>query len=233
MNFESPLLPVAFLKREKRFLMHGTLPDGTAVVAHCPNTGSLKGVTERTRHIWVRDHGPSTTRSLRYTAEVCELDDGTMVGINTQRTNKLVWEAWEKGFLPELSSATDMRLEATYSAETRFDLGFTHNGVRGWGEVKQTTLAEGPRSMFPDAVTERGLKHLHTLIEVAQAGETALQVYVATRGDVSTFTPADAIHPAYGAALREAVKAGVQVVALGCAVTEHGIGVDRRLEIVI
>jgi sugar fermentation stimulation protein A len=235
MQFETPLTPWTFEKRAKRFFMYGAGPDQ---VAHCPNTGSLRGILDRCARIWVRDHGEGTTRSLRYTAEICEFHDGTMVAINTQRTNKLVLEATAQGWVEAAKGCANLRLEAKFSAETRFDLSFTQAGKLWWGEVKQTTLAEerngAMQARFPDAVTERGLKHISTLTQIVQErDEGALQVYVSTRSDTVNFAPAEDIHPAYAAALKVATEAGVTVVALGCKVGPEGLTIDRQLPVVL
>ncbi|MBI1308940.1 MAG: DNA/RNA nuclease SfsA [Proteobacteria bacterium] len=226
MEFAGELLRWEFKGREKRFFMYGL---ENAEIAHCPNTGSLKGVLDNCARIWVRDHGANSGRKLQYTAELCELKDGSLVGINTLRANALAVEALQAGLIPEVGEPGEIKVEAKWDAGTRFDLKFG----AWWGEVKNTTLAEGTVAMFPDAKTERGLKHLQLLRQIAAKGGKALQIYIVPRLDVQTFSPADAIDPLYGAALRAAVDSGVVVAALGCKVTSQGIWVDRRLPVVL
>lgn len=226
MEFARDLLVWDFKGREKRFFMMGQLADQ---IAHCPNTGSLKGILSACRRLWVHDHGPDSARKLRYGAEICELVDGTLVGINTLRANGLAVEALRAGLIPEVGDVGEITVEAKFDKGTRFDLKFGP----WWGEVKNTTLCEGTVAMFPDAVTTRGLKHLQVLTGIVRGGGRAIQIYIVPRGDVQTFTPADLIDPAYGTALRMAAAAGVLVVALGCRVTTSGITVDRRLEVVL
>jgi sugar fermentation stimulation protein A len=100
-------------------------------------------------------------------------------------------------------------------------------------EVKNVTLADGDHALFPDSVTERGAKHLRELEKIVSEGGSALQLFIVQRGDSTTFRPAEHVDATYAAALRTAVKAGVQVVALGCTLTAEGITVDRRLPVVI
>lgn len=226
MDFERELTRWDYRLREKRFFMHGTVEGQTA---HCANTGSLKGVLENCSGVWVHDFGPGGTRKLQYSAEVCELKNGVLVGINTMRANGLARDALLAGMVPEVGPIDEIKVEAKWDAATRFDLKFGD----WWGEVKNTTLAEGAVAMFPDAKTERGRKHLGILTEIVEQGGKAIQIYVVPRTDVTSFKSADMIDPLYGEALRKAVKAGVLVVALGCKVTSLGIVVDRRLEVVV
>lgn len=231
MHFTSPLLRWDFDRREKRFFIYGK-QDGQ--VAHCPNTGSLRGILDRCQGVWVRDHGEDCGRKLRYTAELCELENGVMVGINTQRGNALAAEALRAGLVEELGAVTELQIEAKWDAATRFDLRFLGpDGSDWWGEVKNTTLAEGVVGMFPDAVTARGTKHMGILAGIARTGGKALQVYVVTRADVSEFRPAAQIDAVYAATFHEAQSAGVTFAALGCRVTPGEIIIDRRLPIVL
>ncbi len=236
MKFEKPLQRWAYARREKRFFIYG---QEEGQVAHCANTGSLRGVLENTAALWVADHGASTTRKLRYTAELAELHSGTLVGIHPNRANTLAPEALRAGVFTGLPPITELRTEVKYNAETRFDAQFTHPLTHEpwWVEVKSTTLVEeqgGHRvACFPDAVTTRGTKHLATLEESVRQGGHALQIYVVPRADATHFAPAAHIDPAYAAALAKAVAAGVQVVALGCEITTKEIRVFSTLQIML
>lgn len=235
LEFPSPLHRWAFSRREKRFFIYGT-EEGQ--VAHCPNTGSMKGVLDTASHVWVRDHGPDSGRKLRYTAELAEMRDGALVVINTGHANTLAALALEAGMVEAFPQVQALRREVKYSAETRFDIAFTTpENAQVWVEVKNVTMAqgEGPEkvALFPDAVTTRGAKHLETLTEIVRQGGQALQVYMVSRPDCTVFRPADAIDPAYGQALRAAMEAGVQVVALRCEVAKNEIGVCQPLPVML
>jgi sugar fermentation stimulation protein A len=224
MIFGTPLLEWDFKAREKRFFVYGQLP---GQVAHCANTGSMKGLIPGAVKVWVNDFGADTARKLRYSAEILRLESGVMVGINTHKANALVGEAVAAGLIGEVSG--EVRAEVKLDAKTRFDFKVGET----WVEVKNVTLAEGGVAMFPDSVTERGAKHLRELQAIVEAGGKALQVYLVQRGDCSMFEPATAIDPVYAAGLKAAAAAGVQVIALGCTVTPDGITVDRRLPVVV
>jgi sugar fermentation stimulation protein A len=231
MDFATPLMRWAFARREKRFFMYGSEPDQ---IAHCANTGSMKGVLEHAAHLWVRDYGPTTSRKLRYGAELLELANGTLVCINTAHANTLAGEALAAGLVPGFPVISQLQPEVKFSAETRFDWAFaTPTQPRVWCEVKNVTMAEGSVALFPDAVTERGTKHLHTLTTLVQQGGAALQLYIVARGDCQEFRPAETLDPTYAATLRQAVAAGVTVVALGCAITPQQINVCKVLPVVL
>lgn len=240
-----------FLKREKRFFIYGT-ENGqpTPLTAHCANTGSLRGVLENTTHVWVsKSNNPN--RKLPFSAELCELKDGTLVNINTAHANTLAAEAIQSGHIcvapceapgeahrdetTERSRANTsfknlpLQSEVKFSPETRFDF----KAGETWIEVKNTTYAEKSIAMFPDAVTERGLKHLQTLTQIVQNGGQATQIYIISRPDCTHFTPAQHIDPAYATALKNAHAAGVHLIALSCHINPHAITVDKPLPIML
>lgn len=231
MKFATPLIRWPFARREKRFFMYGTEPEQ---IAHCANTGSMKGVLEQATHLWVRDYGPDTTRKLRYGAELLEMENGTLVSINTAHANVLAGEALAAGLVPGFPQVQQLQHEVKFSAETRFDWAFaTPTLPRVWCEVKNVTMAEGNVALFPDAKTERGTKHLHTLTEVVQQGGAALQLYIVARADCEEFRPASNLDPIYATALSHAIAAGVQVVALGCQLSPQQINVCKVLPVVV
>ena len=221
--FASPLVRWEFSRREKRFFIYGC-EDGQ--IAHCANTGSMLGLLDA-RAVWVTPSPPESGRKLLFGAEMLEMADGTLVGINTQLPNKLAQGAFAAGLVEGLSG--DIRMEVKFDAKTRFDLKVGET----WVEVKNVTLAEGPTALFPDAKTERGAKHLSELQGIVERGGKALQLYMVQRANCTEVRPAAHIDPAYAAALKEAMAAGVQVVALGCSLSQHGITVDRTLPVVV
>ncbi len=223
LDFKVPLVRWDFGRREKRFFIYGC-QDGQ--IAHCANTGSMRGLLDA-KAVWVTPYPADSGRKLLFGAEMLEMADGTLVGINTQLPNKLAFGAFAAGIVPGMEG--EARMEVKFDAKTRFDLKVGET----WVEVKNVTLAEGGVALFPDAVTERGAKHLRELQGIVERGGSAMQVYMVQRADCTEVRPADEIDPAYGTALRAAVAAGVQVVALGCSLSPHGITVDRTLPVVV
>ncbi len=121
---------------------------------------------------------------------------------------------------------------------SRTRLDFRLSGRRGderalWLEVKSVTLAQGRRGLFPDSVTERGRRHLETLAGLARGGERAALLFLVQRADCESVSPADEIDPAYGRALREAAREGVELFALGARVGARGIRIERELPVIV
>jgi sugar fermentation stimulation protein A len=255
MQFDPPLLEGRFVRRYKRFFMDAELPDGRTVTAHCPNTGSLSGCLTQGAAVWLQP-AASATRKLAWTWKLIRAGE-SWVGVDTSIANGLVAEALAAGALPELAGYERVIPEVPYGREgkSRIDLLLSSGGSsagasgkriavqaapgerRVYVEVKNTTLTTeaGGRTLgaFPDAVTERGKKHLDELIDVVRQGQRAAMVYSVQRSDCVAFTPADAIDPAYGAALREALAAGVEAYALAAEIDPSGVALIRRLPIEI
>jgi len=248
MRFEPPLELATFQRRYKRFLVDATLDDGTEVVAHSTNTGALLGCLREGARAGLRP-ADNPERKLRWTWTLIRVGR-QWVGVDTSLAVPLVSEALDGGLLPELEGYERRVTEVAYgrTGRSRIDLLLSRGGTvpegtprrvrapwvddaRVYVEVKTTTLVTDGVAMFPDAVTERGKKHLHELIDVVKAGHRAAMVYVVQRKDAETFAPADHIDPAYGEALRLAVAAGVEMYAFDCQVGPKHLRPGARLEI--
>ncbi|MFP4079775.1 MAG: DNA/RNA nuclease SfsA [Ectothiorhodospira sp.] len=231
MDLPDPLVPGTLERRYKRFLADVSLEDGRRVTAHCPNTGSMMGCCTPGARVWLSHHD-DPRRKLAYTWELVEAD-GTLVGIHTGRSNALVAEALEAGYLPSLVGASAVRREVAYGRErSRIDLLLTLAGRDCYVEVKNVTAAvSGGTALFPDAVSTRGSRHLRELMAMVEAGHRAALVFCVQRGDVGRVRPADEIDPEYGRWLRHAAEAGVEVLALGAQVSPWSICPDRVLPV--
>ncbi len=227
--FQEPRLFATFLGRRQRFLADMELPDGTRVVAHCPNTGSMRGCLFPGHRAVLWD-SRNPRRKLLYTWKAIEAD-GVWVGVDTGVPNRLVETAVEAGAIPALAGFPRVRRERRMGARSRVDLLL--EGPRGscFVEVKNVTLVEAGAARFPDAVTARGLRHLEELAARVAEGHRAAMVYVVQRADGRWFEPADDIDPAYGQGLRRAMERGVEVYALGTRVTPEGVGVTGLLPV--
>lgn len=234
MQFEFPLLEGRLVRRYKRFLADVVLSDGTTVTAHTPNTGSMLGCCTPGSRVWLRDSG-STTRKYPLSWEIVETDAGVLVGINTGLSNALVREAIEQGVIPQLQGYADIRAEVRYGSEkSRIDLLLSGHPQAPdcYVEVKNVTLAEQRTAMFPDAVSVRASKHLRELGAMAQAGYRACLCFCVQRADVDHVRPADHIDAAYGKALRQALAAGVEVLAYQARVTPQGVSLTDALPVI-
>lgn len=230
MRLDRPLLEGRFLRRYQRFFVDVELPSGEVLVAHCPNTGSLKGCLTVGARVWLRD-SQDPARKLRYTWQAIEANQ-TWVNVDTGLPNQALRSAVEAAEVPELRGYARLRSEVKYGQNSRIDL-LLEDDARPpcYIEIKNTTLAENGLARFPDAVTSRGKKHLEELVEVVRNGARAVQFFFVSRADVESFRPADDIDPAYGAALRQAAKSGVELLAYRTRLSPTALELDQRLPI--
>lgn len=235
MNFPQPLIPARLVRRYKRFLADVRLESGSTVTVHCPNTGSMMGCVEADARVFL-SRSRNVKRKYPFTWEIVEVHGGTLVGINTGRTNGLVREAVENGTIVELRRYGDMRQEVPYGTEnSRIDFLFGGKGGAEacYVEVKNVTAAvRAGVALFPDAVTVRGTRHLRELTRQVQSGARAMVLFCVQRGDVDELRPADEIDPAYGEALRNALTNGVEAVAYRAHVGLTGIRIKDRIPVV-
>lgn len=202
------------LRRYKRFLADVRLSDGSEITIHCPNTGSMRHCVVAESPCWFSDSG-NPKRKYRHTWEVATTPTGHWAGINTARANPLVREGIESGVIRELQGYDGIRAEVRYGREnSRIDFLLESETERCYVEVKSVTLMEAPgQGLFPDAVSERGRKHLRELMDIARQGDRAVLLFCVQHSGVERVAPADAIDPAYGDTLRDAMTAGVEVIA--------------------
>jgi sugar fermentation stimulation protein A len=171
-------------------------------------------------------------RKLHYTWELVEVDGG-WVGINTGHPNRLVREGIEQGVIEELQGYASLRPEVPYGESSRIDLLLEGTTGLCYVEVKNVTLVEETRALFPDAITLRGQKHLRELMAMARQGHRAVILYVVQRQDGASVSPAESIDPEYGRLLRLAMANGVEAMAYHALVTPEEIRLDHRLPVVL
>ena len=217
MEFNPPLQQATLLRRYKRFLADVRTDDGTEMTIHCPNTGSMKHCAPTGARVLYSDSG-NPARKYRYTLEAVQVAHGHWAGVNTNRTNSLVAEAIEQKKITGLKKFKELKREVTYT-DSRFDIALY--GVRQvtYVEVKNVTLGPGPEDnddgviAFPDSVTERGQKHLQTLMQAARDGHKAVLFFCVQHTGAKSVRPADEIDARYGELLRDAADAGVRIMA--------------------
>jgi len=226
MIFKDKLVHGALIKRYKRFLADVKLDDGTEVVAHCTNSGTMKSCLENGAEVYLTPVN-DPKRKTKFTWEMIKIN-GNWVGINTGNPNKLAFEAISAGLIPELSGYTHVKREVVFG-DSRFDIYAENESEKCFVEVKNVTMKEGNYALFPDAVTTRGQKHLKTLMDVKAGGMRAVMLYIIQRSDVKIFAPAIEIDPEYAKILKLAVSAGVEVIAMQAKVTPEKIELVRRI----
>jgi sugar fermentation stimulation protein A len=226
MIFNEKLIHGTLIQRYKRFLADIVLDDGTVVTAHCTNSGSMKSCIETGAEVYLSQVADPKRRT-KFTWEMIKIN-GDWIGINTGIPNKLAFEAICAGTIPRLAGYTTVRREARFG-DSRFDVFAESETGKCFVEVKNVTLKEGKYALFPDSVTLRGQKHLKTLMDVKAAGMRAVMLYIVQRSDVEIFAPAIEIDPGYAKALKIAVLAGVEVIAMQAKVTPEKIELDSEL----
>ncbi len=229
MKFETPLIPGKLIKRYKRFLADVQLEDGSIVVAHCTNSGSMISCIEEGARVYLSP-AKDPKRKTRFTWEMIEIDN-SWVGINTSIPNQLVFEAVRDQQIPQLRGYTFVKREVKFE-DSRFDVYAENEKEKCFIEVKNVSMKVGDAALFPDAVTTRGRKHLETLIRVKEQGIRAVMVYIIQRMDVNAFGPARNIDPDYADALEKAKNAGVEVIALQAKVNPEGIQIIKELDFI-
>lgn len=235
MQFDPPLEEGRLLRRYKRFLADIETLQGEALTIHCPNTGSMHNCMVEGGRVWFsRSSDPK--RKLPGTWELSETPQGRLACVNTARANALVEEALRAGTIAELAGFDGLRREVRYGEEnSRVDFCLDFAGAAAFVEVKSVTLGfdATPVAAFPDARTERGSKHLRELAVLARQDIRAVQLYCVNLAGIEAVRPAAEIDPHYAAALREAVAAGVEVLAYGAELSPAGIRLSRRLDVVL
>lgn len=193
--------------------------DGQRAVCHVKSTGRLRELLLPGATVWLEE-ADNPARKTRFDL-VAVAHGGRVVNIDSQAPNA-VFEEWAQagGYLPGL---TGLAAEVK-RGDSRFDFAYRRHGTEGFAEIKGVTLFdERGVAYFPDAPTERGVKHLTGLAEVAQGGGEAGVCFLLMREDALALRPNDATHPAFGQALRSACAAGVLATAVCCRVTPDSV----------
>lgn len=230
MKFKTPLHSGIFQKRYKRFFADIQMGEET-VVAHTANTGTMKTCLGEGWQAMMSYHD-SPTRKLKYSFEM--INNGkTWIGINTSLTNGLAIEAIQNGVIKELQGYKDLKPEAKIG-QSRIDILLSNSpDEQCYVEVKNVTLIDDQgHALFPDAVTERGLKHLGELLELKKQGIRTVMLFVVQREDCHSFKVEQDIDPAYCKKLKEVINEGVEVLVYQCKLSPEEIVVHKKLSIV-
>ena len=216
-----------FLSRPNRFIARVELA-GQVETVHVKNTGRCKELLIPGRTVWLEE-GSNPNRKTRY--DLIAVDkDGLLVNMDAQAPNKVFAEWAAAGsFVPKL---TLLRPETQWGS-SRFDFYWMAGDRKGFVEVKGCTLEDDGFCRFPDAPTERGVKHLNELAACMADGCEAAVCFVIQMEGMKSFSPNDTTHPAFGDALRAAHRAGVQVLAMDCTVTEDSMTIRKTVKVVL
>ena len=223
MTYEN-MVPGKFLVRPNRFIAHIEI-DGKTEICHVKNTGRCKELLQPGVTVWC-EKAKNPERKTKYDL-IAVQKENRLINMDSQAPNAAAKEWLLGGGLGEIEN---LKAES-FHGDSRFDFSFTKDGKQCFLEVKGVTLEHDGVCAFPDASTERGVKHLRGLEALARQGYGAYVLFVIQMPDVKYLHPNDATDPAFGAALRSAAAAGVQVLAMDCAVTVDSMAI--RLPVLV
>ena len=219
------ILPARFLSRPNRFVAR-VEAEGEELVCHVKNTGRCRELLVPGATVWLEE-SPNPSRKTKFDLIAVEKGD-RLINMDAQAPNKVGGEWAAAGGFRE--GLTSLRPETTYGS-SRFDFYWESSKSRGFVEVKGVTLEEDGVVRFPDAPTLRGVKHLDELAKAREAGYEAAVCFVIQMENVRWFAPNDETHPEFGQALRRAAQAGVEILAMDCAVTPQSLTMGKSVPI--
>ena len=228
MKFENKLISGVFIKRYKRFFVDVQVKN-KVITAHCPNTGSMKGLLNEGNKVWLsKSNNPN--RKLKYTLQIIE-DDNSKVGVNTHLTNKIVLDALNNNLIKEFDKNITIKPEVKFGDNTRFDFMIAKKNYKAFIEVKNVTLSRKPKiAEFPDSVTSRGAKHIEELIKASKKGYEVYIAFIIQREDCNQFAIAHDIDPEYSELLSKAVKKKLNILCYDCKFSTKGIKLNKKIK---
>ena len=230
MEFSKSLIKGKLIKRYKRFFIDVKL-NKEIVTAHCPNTGSMKGLLDEGNDVFLLKHD-DPKRKLKYGLEIIRAQNN-LVGVNTHLANKIVYHGLNNNLITELKHNDKIKPEVFFNKETRFDFLVEKKGKKSFVEVKNVTLFRDPKTAeFPDAITSRGSKHLLTLIDAIKEGYKAYLIFLVQIQNMEYFKIAKDIDIDYYKNYLIAKKAGINFLAYKCKISSKKIYIDKKIKII-
>jgi len=227
MKFKKKLLQGTLLKRYKRFFIDIRHQNKT-ITAHCPNSGSMLGLLNKGNNVWFSESN-DPKRKLKYTLEIININK-KLVGVNTQLTNKIVFEALKQKKIKNLIKFNNIKTEVKFSDKTRFDFLISNEKEKCFLEVKNVTLVRKNNiAEFPDAITSRGTKHLNELIIAKKKGYESYILYLIQRESCKSFKIAKDLDQKYENAFNDALKNGVKMLCYDCKISNEEIILNNQI----
>lgn len=216
-----------FLRRPNRFVAHVEIK-GKEEICHVKNTGRCRELLVPGAAVFL-EKSSNPNRKTKY--DLIAVQKGErLINMDSQVPNQAVYEWLEKGEL--FGEGALVKREVTYG-NSRFDLYIQQGERKIFMEVKGVTLEENGVVRFPDAPTERGVKHIKELCRCIEDGYEAYIMFVIQMENVKYFRPNDATHPEFGQALREAEQAGVKILAYDCIVRKDLINLSKPVRVLL
>ena len=229
MEFSKSLIKGKLIKRYKRFFVDVKL-DKKIVTAHCPNTGSMKGLLNDGNEVFLLEND-DPKRKLKYSLEIIKAQKN-LVGVNTHMANKIVNHGLNNNLIKELKNNDKIQSEVFFNKDTRFDFLIEKKKSKSFIEVKNVTLFRDKKTAeFPDAVTLRGSKHLLALIDAIKRGYKAYLIFLVQVQNMEKFKIAKDIDIEYYKNYLNAKKAGVNFLAYRCNINSKKIYIEKKIKI--
>ena len=230
MKFTKSLIKGKLIRRYKRFFADVKI-NKKIVTAHCPNTGSMKGLIEEGNEVYLHKND-DPKRKLKYGLEIIKANK-KLVGVNTHLANKIVNHGLENNLVSELKNSDTIRSEVFFDKETRFDFLLEKNNQKIFVEVKNVTLFRDKETAeFPDAITSRGSKHLLTLIDAIKKGYKSYLIFLIQVQNMKKFKIARDIDNEYYKNYLIAKNSGVNFLAYRCKISSKEILIEKKIKII-
>ena len=230
MKFTKSLIKGKLIRRYKRFFADVKI-NKKIVTAHCPNTGSMKGLIEEGNEVYLHKND-DPKRKLKYGLEIIKANK-KLVGVNTHLANKIVNHGLENNLISELKNSDTIRSEVFFNKETRFDFLLEKNNQKIFVEVKNVTLFRDKETAeFPDAITSRGSKHLLTLIDAIKKGYKSYLIFLVQVQNMKKFKIAKDIDNEYYKNYLIAKNSGVNFLAYRCKISSKEILIEKKIKII-
>ena len=230
MEFTKALIKGKLVKRYKRFFIDIKL-DKETVTAHCPNTGSMKGLLDEGNEVFISKND-NPKRKLKYTLEIIKVNK-KLVGVNTHFANKIAHHGLTNNLIKEVSNNDNIKPEVFFDKETRFDFLVEKNEQKIFVEVKNVTLFRDRKvAEFPDSITSRGSKHLKALIEATRKGYKTYLLFLVQIQGIEFFKIAKDIDKEYYENYLLAKKNGVNFLAYNCKIDSKQIKIEKKIKII-
>lgn len=221
-----------FIERPNRFIAK-VLIDNNEETVHVKNTGRCKELLIKGTTVYL-EKSENPTRKTKYdliaTEKMLPCGEKILINMDSTAPNEAAFE-WikESGIFTDNAKVK----REFFFGESRFDLYVSDGERKAFIEVKGVTLENDGVAMFPDAPTERGIKHLNSLVKSISEGYEAYVLFVIQMKGIKAFKPNDTMHKAFGDALRYAKSEGVKILAIDCIVTPDTMTIDKEIEVIL
>lgn len=219
-----------FIERLNRFLAKVLINDKEEYV-HVKNTGRCKEILFKGQRVILQYHGKSPNRKTHYSLIGVWKKD-MLINIDSQVPNQVIFDGIKSNLIPEIKDTTFLKKEKVFG-NSRFDIYYENTHSKGFIEVKGVTLEEDMISMFPDAPTHRGTKHIWELITAKNQGYDGCIIFLVQMKGPTLFKPNQKMDPDFSFALKEAVDKGVNVLVYDSIVTENSITIGKKVPHII